>query len=183
MKLLLHTCCGPCSIYPIEQLSQDYEISAFFFNPNIHPYKEFKKRRNSLREHCERLKIPIADLGKYGLQDYLRKVVFHENKRCTICYAWRMEETALKATELGLDAFSTTLLYSRYQDHEKLQRCGIELSKKYNISFVYKDFREGWQYGIDRSIELGMYRQPYCGCVYSEQERYDKSLRKELNSK
>jgi len=178
VKLLLHTCCGPCSIYPIEQLGQEYNVSAFFFNPNIHPFQEFKKRRNSLREFCEQRRIPIVDLGSYGLKEFLRKTVFHEEQRCAICYQWRMEETAARAAKDGFGAFSTTLLYSRYQNHEKLKQCGFTLAKQYNIEFIYRDFRQGWQYGIDRSIELGMYRQPYCGCIYSEQERYDKKFRK-----
>lgn len=178
MKLLLHTCCGPCSIYPITQLKDEFEISAFFFNPNIHPYQEFKKRRNSLREFCEQNRIPVVSLGNYGLQQFLRKVVFHETQRCSICYQWRMEETASRAAKDGFDAFSTTLLYSRYQNHEKLKQCGFSLADQYNIDFIYRDFRVGWQYGIDKSIELGMYRQPYCGCIFSEQERYDKKFRK-----
>jgi predicted adenine nucleotide alpha hydrolase (AANH) superfamily ATPase len=182
VKLLLHTCCGPCTVYPLRELLKDYSVSAFFFNPNIHPFQEFKKRRNSLREYCETIKIPIVDLGTYGLQDFLRKVVFHEKERCATCYAWRMDETAKKAAESGFDCFTTTLLYSRYQDHEKIKRCGFSLAEKYGVEFIYRDFREGWQYGIDKSIELGMYRQPYCGCIYSEQERYDKSLRKKKTS-
>ncbi|WP_136809139.1 epoxyqueuosine reductase QueH [Desulfosediminicola flagellatus] len=182
MKILLHTCCGPCSIYPIEELSKEYAVSAYFFNPNIHPFQEFKRRKNSLREYCEKNRIPIIDLGSYGMKEFLRKVVFHENTRCNVCYSWRMEETAKRAAEDGFEAFTTTLLYSRYQNHDKLRQCGTELAEKYGISFIYKDFREGWQYGIDKSIELGMYRQPYCGCIYSEQERYDKLLRKKNNT-
>lgn len=182
MKLLLHTCCGPCSIYPLTELRQDYEISAFFFNPNIHPFREFKKRREALLAYCKKENIPVVDTSTYGLQEFLRKVVFHERERCAICYSWRLEETARKAAAEGFHSFSTTLLYSRYQNHAQLKICGSKLSQKYGVDFVYRDFREGWQYGIDKSIELGMYRQPYCGCIYSEQERYDKSLRKKTNN-
>lgn len=178
MKILLHTCCGPCSIYPIQQLRLDYDISAYFFNPNIHPFQEFKRRREALLAFCEGQGIPLVDGGSYGLLEFLRKVVFHEEERCRICYGWRMEETARKAAAEGFHAFSTTLLYSRYQDHAQLRQYGFELAKKYGVEFLYRDFREGWQYGIDESKSLGMYRQAYCGCIFSEQERYDKGLHK-----
>ena len=181
MKLLLHTCCGPCSIYTIEELQKEYSLSVFFFNPNIHPFQEYKKRRNSLREYCESNNISVFNLGEYGLNEFLQKVIGGESERCTICYSWRLAETAEKAAQNGFDAFSTTLLYSRYQNHENIKKYGFELAEKFGISFVYKDFRQGWQYGIDKSIALGMYRQPYCGCIFSEQERYDKKLRKKTN--
>lgn len=173
MRILLHTCCGPCSIYPLEQLRQDHEVSAFFFNPNIHPFLEFKRRQETLLAHCQASNIPVLDSGKYGLEQFVRRVVHHEDERCRICYSWRMEETASRAASAGFDAFSTTLLYSRYQDHEQLKKCGYDLAEKHGIGYLYRDFREGWQYGIERSKELGMYRQPYCGCIYSEQDRYD----------
>ncbi len=178
MKLLLHTCCGPCTIYPLSLLRKTYKVSAIFFNPNIHPYREFKKRRSTFLAYCESEKVPVLDAGSYGLTEFLRKVVFHENRRCRICYSWRLEETARRASEGGFSSFSTTLLYSRYQNHEEIRNVGLLLAKKYNIDFIYADFREGWQFGIDKSKELDMYRQPYCGCIFSEQERYDKSLYK-----
>lgn len=178
MKILLHTCCGPCSIYPVTELGEKYDISAFFFNPNIHPFLEFNRRRDALLAFCESEKITVIDSGVYGLHDFLRKVVFQEDLRCQICYSWRMEETAKKAASCGFQGFTTTLLYSRYQNHEQLKKFGFQLAEKYNIDFIYHDFREGWQYGINKSKELGMYRQPYCGCIFSEQERYDKLYRK-----
>ena len=174
MKLLLHTCCGPCSIFPITELRQDYEISTLFFNPNIHPFQEFTKRRETLLAYCSNQNIAVIDSGQYGLEEFLQRVVFREQQRCKICYSWRMEHTARTAAAAGFSGFSTTLLYSRYQNHEQLKEYGFALAEKHNIEFIYRDFREGWQIGIDRSRELGMYRQPYCGCIYSEQERYEK---------
>jgi predicted adenine nucleotide alpha hydrolase (AANH) superfamily ATPase len=164
-------------------LRQEYDISAFFFNPNIHPFLEFKKRREALLAYCHEQNIPVLDSGEYGLEKFLRRVVFREQQRCLVCYSWRMEQTARTASERGFDGFSTTLLYSRYQNHEQLKECGIALAKKYTIEFIYRDFREGWQIGIDKSRELGMYRQPYCGCIYSEQDRYDKKRSATNNSK
>lgn len=124
------------------------------------------------------MNIPVIGEQRYGLTEYLRKVVNNEHRKCTICYSWRMEETARTAVENGFEFFSTTLLYSRYQDHEQLRKCGKRLETKYGVNFIYHDFRVGWQEGIDKSIAKQMYRQPYCGCIYSEQERYDKQLRK-----
>ena len=179
MKILLHCCCGPCTIYPLTQLiNEGIDTTCYFFNPNIHPYKEFKKRIEGFKEYIEVVGVNSIINDTYGLQEFVRKVSFKEKQRCSICYDWRLESTARLASEQKFDSFSTTLLYSRYQNHEKLIEVCQQLANKYSISFKYEDYREGWQYGIDKSIELKIYRQPYCGCIYSEQERYDKSLRK-----
>jgi len=179
MKILMHVCCGPCTAYPLRELrAEGHEVSGFFFNPNIHPFKEFKRRLNALEELSRHEDFPVEYERTYGLREYLRQVVFHEDERCGLCYAMRLEPTAQRAKETGADAFTSTLLYSRYQNHALIRAQGAELAKKYGLIFYYRDFREGWQEGIDMSIEMGLYRQPYCGCIYSEQERYDKSLRK-----
>lgn len=178
MKLLLHSCCGPCTLFPLEILEKDHEVHAYFFNPNIHPFKEFIKRKKTLEELCTNRNIPLVSSEEYGLVEFVRKVAFIENNRCTTCYTWRLEETVKMASEGGFEGFSTTLLYSRYQNHDSIRKICTELSTRYKIPFVYQDFRVGWQAGIDQSRDLGMYRQPYCGCIYSEQERYDKSFRK-----
>ena len=179
MNILLHVCCGPCTIYPLKVLRErGHDVEGYFFNPNIHPFKEFRKRINALKELVELEKFQVEINENYGLQEYLRRVVFHEQERCHICYDLRMEETAKTASLAGYRAFSTTLLYSRYQKHEAIQEKGEQLAKAYGIEFYYEDFRTGWQEGIDKSKEMGLYRQPYCGCIYSEQERYDRKLRK-----
>lgn len=179
MKLLLHSCCGPCTIYPLSVLkTQNHEVTAYFNNPNIHPYKEFKRRLNTLKEYADAEKLPLVTENQYGLSEFLRKVVFKEHVRCPICYEMRLEKTATYAAENGFDGFTTTLLYSRYQNHAVIVDTCKKLAASHSLSFVYEDFRAGWQQGIDMSIEKAMYRQPYCGCIYSEQERYDKSLRK-----
>ena len=179
MKLFLHVCCGPCTIYPLTFLREKgADVTGHFFNPNIHPFKEFKRRLATLQDYATDSKLPLVIDKEYGLTDFLRKVVFHEAERCNICYLMRLEKTASIARERGFDAFSTTLLYSKYQNHPGLINLCQKLSLQYDIPFFYHDFRQGWQYGIDLSKNLEMYRQPYCGCIYSEQERYDKSLRK-----
>ncbi|HER62883.1 MAG TPA: epoxyqueuosine reductase QueH [Desulfobacteraceae bacterium] len=181
MNILLHVCCGPCTVYPLEVLrAQGNSVEGFFFNPNIHPYREFRRRINALRELADMEKFPVKIVDNYGLREYLRQVVFNEQERCSICYDMRLEAAARIAGETGADAFTTTLLYSRYQNHEQIREKGEQLAEKFGVAFHYQDFRIGWRVGIDRSKEMGLYRQPYCGCIYSEQERYDKKLRKKI---
>lgn len=179
MNLLLHTCCAPCLIHPYSLLLQDnISVTGYFFNPNIHPFKEFKRRLSCLDEYLEDSKIPFYFERDYGFFDYSRLVVFNEEKRCDICYDLRLNKTVAFAKKNGFSAFSTTLLYSRYQNHLLLKEKCEKLSSEYDIDFYYRDFRKGWQQGIDLSISHGFYRQPYCGCIYSEQDRYDKKKRK-----
>jgi predicted adenine nucleotide alpha hydrolase (AANH) superfamily ATPase len=180
MELLLHVCCGPCAISPLSHLQREgVSVRGFFFNPNIHPYREFCKRLNAVEELAAAVGLKIDYHREYGLRDYLRAVVFNEENRCRLCYEIRLRATAEQAKKTGADAFSTTLLYSRHQNHELIRHRAEELGAEYNIPFYYHDFRTGWQEGIDLSKEMGIYRQSYCGCIYSEQERYDKRFRKE----
>ncbi len=181
MDVLLHVCCGPCTIYPLALLREEgHCVQGYFYNPNIHPYREFRRRIGALVTLMEKTGFEVEIDREYGLTEYMRRVVFNEERRCAICYDLRLEAAAEKAAETGADGFTTTLLYSRYQNHELLkEKCG-HYAKKYGVDFLYRDFRQGWQQGIDGAIKLGLYRQPYCGCIYSEQERYDKKLRKKL---
>jgi len=179
MKILLHVCCGPCTAYPLKMIREEgHEAMGFFYNPNIHPFKEFKRRLTALENFSQQTDFKVEYDRDYGLREFLRQVVFHEDSRCGLCYAMRLEPTVKKAVELGADAFSTTLLYSRYQNQELIKKQAEDLALKYGIEFYYRDFREGWQEGIDMSLAMELYRQPYCGCIYSEQERYDKKFRK-----
>lgn len=178
MKVLLHVCCGPCTIYPFTSLKDEgMEVTGYFYNPNIHPYQEFKRRLSTFEHYSILSRLPVIVEKQYGLREFVRKTAFHEDERCPICYQLRLEKTVALAQSKGFDAFSTTLLYSKYQRHTILLEICNRLAAENKIHFLYRDFREGWQFGVDRSIELNMYRQPYCGCIYSEQERYDKSFR------
>ncbi len=180
MKVLMHVCCGPCSLYPLKVLRREgFEVKGLFYNPNIHPYREFKRRISGLVTVAEQKRFKVDIDNDYGLTQYLRMVVNHEKERCGICYDMRLEKTAETAAGQGADAFTTTLLYSKYQNHELLRFKCEELAGRYKINFIYRDFRIGWQDGIDESLNLDIYRQPYCGCIYSEQERYDKKFRKQ----
>jgi predicted adenine nucleotide alpha hydrolase (AANH) superfamily ATPase len=179
MNVLLHVCCGPCSIYPLTTLKEmGHQVTGYFYNPNIHPYKEFRRRLDTLKDYAEGVSLELISDDNYGLTGFIQSVAFKEKTRCTICYISRLEETVKTASARGFDSFSTTLLYSRYQNHQLLKEICSKLAEQYRVAFVYRDFRQGWQLGVDKSIEMEMYRQPYCGCIYSEQERYDKSLRK-----
>lgn len=184
MKILLHVCCGPCTIYPLQLMREEgHAVEGYFFNPNIHPYREFGRRIQALQDFARRVRFPVTIDDNYGLTDFLRRVVFHEQSRCATCYDLRLEQAARKAAEVGAEAFTTTLLYSRYQNHALIKEKGEGFAAQYGIAFHYDDFRRGWQEGVDQSIAMGLYRQPYCGCVYSEQERYDKTLRKKLQNR
>ena len=138
----------------------------------------FRRRLAALEEFSRQKELAVDYDREYGLKDYLRRVVFNEDNRCLLCYKMRLVEVVRKAKEVGADAFSSTLLYSRYQQHEVIKNMAEQLAEEYAIAFYYQDFREGWQEGIDMAVAMGIYRQPYCGCIYSEQERYDNKFRK-----
>lgn len=182
MNLLLHMCCGPCSCYPVKVLrGQGIEPTGYFFNPNIHPYKEWDMRLKAAEEFAARSEMKIITDKHYMLRDFLRRALAAEqveNGRCRMCYTWRLEETARYAAENGFDAFTSTLFYSIYQQHELMKETAEHFAKVYGVKFHYEDFRPGWQEGIDMSVEMGLYRQPYCGCIFSEEERYSRELRK-----
>ena len=182
MNLLLHMCCGPCSCYPVKVLrEQGIEPTGYFFNPNIHPYKEWDMRLKAAEEFAARSEMKIITDKHYLLRDFLRRALAAEqveNGRCRMCYTWRLEETARYAAENGFDAFTSTLFYSIYQQHELMKETAEHFAGVYGVKFHYEDFRPGWQEGIDMSMEMGLYRQPYCGCIFSEEERYSRELRK-----
>ena len=182
MNLLLHMCCGPCSCYPVKVLrEQGIEPTGYFFNPNIHPYKEWDMRLKAAEEFAARSEMKIITDKHYMLRDFLRRALAAEqveNGRCRMCYTWRLEETARYAAENGFDAFTSTLFYSIYQQHELMKETAEHFAKVYGVKFHYEDFRPGWQEGIDMSVDMGLYRQPYCGCIFSEEERYSRELRK-----
>ncbi len=173
MKLLLHMCCGPCSIYPVRVLREaDHDVMGFFYGSNIHPYSECLRRRETLSDYADSIDLKLIVSEDYDLEFFLRKVVYREKQRCLFCYEERLRSTALMAKRGKFDGFSTTLLYSKFQKHDTIQSIGGSVAQDVGIPFIYQDFREGWKEGVDTSKSLGMYRQQYCGCIYSEKERY-----------
>ena len=175
MNILLHTCCGPCSIFPAQRLAEEgHKFTLYYFNPNIHPYKEFKRRLSTLREYAEQKKYQLIVDKNYNLEECLRGMLDEPTVRCAYCYRIRLEQAAFFAKENGYDAFSTTLLVSPYQNHDLISQTAETVALKVGIPFYYEDFRVGYQEGVDISLGLEMYRQPYCGCVFSERDRYEK---------
>ncbi|HEX9777412.1 MAG TPA: epoxyqueuosine reductase QueH [Geopsychrobacteraceae bacterium] len=173
MNILLHICCGNCAIFPVKILrEQNFQVTGFFFNHNIHPYQEFKRRLDTTREYADRVELPMVIRDEYLLEPFLREVAADPAQRCGYCYRSRMTETAREAVKGGFEAFSSTLLYSRYQQHDAIVAFGRQLAAEYNLIFHYEDYRVGWQEGIRISKEMGLYRQQYCGCIYSEKDRY-----------
>ncbi len=174
MKLLLHACCGPCACYPTEKLTGDgVDFTILFFNPNIHPYKEFKHRLSTLSESCEMKQYKLIINKSYPLEECVGGMLAEPAVRCAFCYRMRLRYAARFAKENGFDAFSTTLLVSPYQKHELIKRVAQAAAADCGVDFYYEDFRAGYQRGVDISLELGLYRQQYCGCVFSERDRYE----------
>lgn len=176
MKLLLHTCCAPCSVYCIDRLREEnMEPTVYWFNPNIHPYQEYKARRDCLKQYTESINVQAVFEDNYGLREFCKNVVDDLDNRCSnYCYRVRLEQTAKYAAENGYDTISTTLLVSPYQKHEIIKQIGEEVATKYNLKFLYIDFRVGFRQGQAKARELGLYMQKYCGCVFSEEDRYVK---------
>ncbi|MFZ5643139.1 MAG: epoxyqueuosine reductase QueH [Bacillota bacterium] len=172
MKVLLHTCCGPCSIYPADVLRREMDVTGFFFNPNIHPFTEWKARRETFSGYAGDIGLPVIFDDNYLLEEFIRGVVNRESDRCSFCYEMRLRRTAQMAAEKGFEAFSTTLLVSPYQKHDLIRQTGEMVAKESGVKFIYMDFRPGYREAVERSKEMGMYRQKYCGCIYSEKDRY-----------
>lgn len=172
MKLLMHMCCGPCAVYPYGVLSKEHDITGLFYNPNIHPYTEYKKRMDAAKEFADKSGYRLITIDEYNLEEFLRNAAFREGQRCMMCYADRLFRTASVAKKGYFDAFTTTLLVSPFQKHDLIKKIGEEAGAKYGVEFLYKDFREGFKEGVEKSKQLGLYRQQYCGCIYSERDRY-----------
>ena len=194
-KILLHMCCAPCSCYPVKKLrAADIEPVGFFFNPNIHPYREWQQRLKTAKEFAEKVSMEICTVDHYGLRDFLARVqkvvesiegedtikfADGHHARCRICYAWRLYETAKFAADNHFEAWSSTLFYSIHQNHELMKSTAESIANQVGVEFYYEDFRVGWQEGIDISHDLELYRQNYCGCIFSEEERFSKDIRKQ----
>ena len=181
MKLLMHTCCAPCSIYCIEALrKENIEPTLYWYNPNIHPYTEYKMRRDTLKEYAPSVGVNVIFEEEYGLQNFCKNVINDLQNRCiNYCYKIRLEQTAKYAKEHGYDTITTTLLVSPYQNHEGIIKVGKEIALKYGLEFLERDFRVGFRQGQEKAKELGLYRQKYCGCIFSEEDRYSKQIKKD----
>ncbi|OIN98954.1 MAG: hypothetical protein AUJ49_12210 [Desulfovibrionaceae bacterium CG1_02_65_16] len=186
--ILLHACCGPCSITCILRLrDMGLAPTLYFYNPNIHPLSEYLRRREGLIAVAGRLSVPVIlpdqqDPGDAFPAPWLSRIASLGDamadmaRRCPLCYDIRLARAASTARALGFVRFSTTLLYSKYQNHQAILEAGARHAEA-SLEFVGEDFRPGWQEGIRLSKEWGIYRQQYCGCVLSEFDRYQKKIK------
>ena len=186
-RLLLHSCCAPCSSYVLEYLSHYFDITLFYYNPNISPESEFKKRTEELKRLAHEMPMDFpahAIIGEYDPREFYEAVKGLENepeggKRCEVCFRLRLEKAAAFAAEEGFDYFTTTLTISPLKNAEVLNRVGYEAAEKYNTVWLPSDFKkkDGYKRSIELSAEYGLYRQNYCGCIYSKRASEPSDLR------
>ncbi len=182
-KILLHVCCGPCAIVPVLRLrAQGYEVTGLFANPNIHPLSEYLRRREAMVECAKQLDLPMLWRDDvWDVQTWIHSASSLQasgKNRCEFCYFSRFDICAKMTKDGQFDAFCSSLLYSRYQNHELILTQAEIAAKLSGVHFYYEDFRTEWQKGIDLSKTFDLYRQNYCGCIYSEAERHAKKLNK-----
>lgn len=173
MRLLLHICCAPCALMPVAELRQEgVDLMGLFYNPNIQPYTEHRRRLETLTGWAETEELRLIVQDDYDPQDWLRQMAFREAERCRICLHQRLTRAAKVARQGRFDAFGTTLLYSVHQPHELIAQTGQAVAAQQGVEFLYRDYRPHWREGQRRARQMGLYRQPYCGCIYSEHQRY-----------
>ncbi|MBI5872692.1 MAG: epoxyqueuosine reductase QueH [Candidatus Omnitrophica bacterium] len=171
-KALLHICCGPCAIQPVSLLKEEgFEVEGFFYNPNIHPFSEYRKRYEAVVIASERMGLSVI-YHKYDFEEFIRKISCIENReeQHSFCWRIRLQEAARVAREKGIESFTTTLLASPYQDVGQIKALGQEVAAKYGLNFLARDFRSGFAASHKASKEWLLYHQNYCGCIYSEKE-------------
>lgn len=183
-KILLHACCAPCMLYPLEVLAgRGYEIVPFFYNPNVHPFREYRARYFAAVDLCGARGLDLRT-GPYDMERYFYRVAEAEavraggppgGSRCLSCFEMRLSRAASEARRLRIGEFTTTLLVSPYQDQELIRKAGLSAATEYGVHFLFEDMTRGYRESVAESRSTGMYRQSYCGCVYSERERYQKS--------
>lgn len=173
MNTLLHICCAPCASQCIQHLSgEGIDVTGFWYNPNIHPFTEYRARRNCLREYAETISMPLIEKNDYGLRPFIRAVAEDMENRCVKCYELRLFEAAKAAKEGGFDSFTSSLFISPYQQHELMAEIAQKAADTYGVEFLYRDFRPYFRGGQTYAQEQGFYLQKYCGCIFSEEERY-----------
>ncbi|MCI7125022.1 MAG: epoxyqueuosine reductase QueH [Agathobaculum sp.] len=179
MKTLLHVCCAPCSIVCIDTLRQEgIEPVGYWYNPNIHPMKEYKMRKNTMVEYAKSIGMKLEVNNEYGLRLFIEGVYPDFDRRCGFCYALRFDETARYAAEHGYDCFTSTLFVSPYQNQGLMRETAERAAAKYGVQYLHRDFSPRFHEGQDKARELGLYMQNYCGCVFSEEDRYRKRPKK-----
>jgi len=174
MALLMHMCCAPCACYPVALLrGEGVEPVGFFYNPNIHPLDEYEHRRETVGQYAGLAGLDVRYLPGF-MQGRWEAFAGEEAARCAMCYGLRLDAAAKYAAENGFEAFSTTLLVSPYQRHELIREVAAAAGKRHGVDFYYRDFRPGFRQGQAMAKDLGLYRQKYCGCIVSLNERQQK---------
>ncbi len=176
MRLLVHACCAPCSIPTLRRFAGD-EALYVYYNPNIHPFREYRSRLNSWLLLTGEEGLAHRAL-EYEPEEWMRAVAFHEEKRCELCYRLRLGKAAALAAEEGYEALTTSLFASPYQNHELLTQEGEAAAGAVGIRFLVWDGSAEYRRDRAEAQARGLYTQSYCGCLLSERERYDKSRRK-----
>ena len=171
MKILIHACCAGC-VHTFVDGFGDEAYDLLWYNPNIHPYTEYKARKNALVDYAKARGINVFMYDEYGLRDFVRMEALAPEKRCGNCYETRLRFAAKTAKEQGCDAFSTSLLASPYQDFDTICRIGNALAAEFGLEFVMHDSRQNYRKCLQEVREMGLYTQKYCGCIFSEEERY-----------
>jgi predicted adenine nucleotide alpha hydrolase (AANH) superfamily ATPase len=172
-KVLVHCCCAHCAAYTVEYWRQQgYEVSALWYNPNIHPYLEHQSRLESMKALAQEVNLPLIITEGYDMMEYFRRVAGHEAERCQYCFDLRLSKTAETARQQGFSAFTTTLLISPHQKHDIIRETGSKIAKAQNLEFLYADLRKRYSDSRHLTKPLNLYRQQYCGCIYSEWERF-----------
>uniref|UniRef100_A0A7C3YSV5 Epoxyqueuosine reductase QueH n=1 Tax=candidate division WOR-3 bacterium TaxID=2052148 RepID=A0A7C3YSV5_UNCW3 len=171
-RFLLHTCCAPCLLYPLKKLESDYLLTLFFYNPNIQPEEEYERRRKEVERVATIYQIPLL-LGDYEVEFWLKSVSGLEGekeggKRCEVCFSLRLEKTALVAKEKNFPIFGTTLTSGRQKNAKLINQIGREIAQREGLEFFVADFKEGFHFSLVNSKRLSLYRQKYCGCLYSK---------------
>lgn len=178
-------CCAPCSVYPVNVLLEEgIEIEGLFYNPNIHPIDEFTMRRDTVKQYSKIKNVPVTYFDDFR-QNVWENFSETDDERCRMCYSLRLDKAASFAKERGFDAFTTSLLISPYQKHELIRELGEKFGVKYGVDFLYRDFRPGFRAGQQLAREMGLYRQKFCGCIisYNERERNIKLSKSTGNKK
>lgn len=169
----MHLCCAPCATFPVEQLkSEGITVDGLFYNPNIHPYEEFKKREAQVKKLGEIYDMKIHFMPDFE-QELWENLKDNDKGRCNMCYHKRLERLFKFAALQKYDAVTSSLLVSPYQKHDKIKEISQRYSEKYGIDFLYRDFRLGYRQGQQKAKEHGFYRQRYCGCMLSLMETLD----------
>jgi len=175
-KMLLHICCAPCLSGVNEALlSEGFDITGYFYNPNIHPEEELARRIEALKKYSELKKFNSIIIDGYDIGLFNKEAVDRSGDRCSNCYRLRLDATAKHAVDNGFDLFSTTLLLSPYQKHGIIRELGENVARKYGIEFYYRDLRRFYKGSVRISKEMGLYRQKYCGCYLSREARDEQS--------